>query len=211
MIADFIQAFRSLLPQCDEVYPICAHCQRLKLPCSLGAPELSPDPTPAEKQLNLNDLQLLHSWCKGGGDKFCDHKKDDTLKPSTEIEVDFTHPYVLHVILSLAALHHCTTSADKAKWYALAISHHGAAIRLARPHIEAQGDSHSDAVFIFSGFNALFAFGEPSVRILGGDEARGQDYLGDFFDFFRMARGIAMIVTSNKERLDDKGYTNDSA
>lgn len=164
MIADFIQAFRSLLPQCDEVYPICAHCQRLKLPCSLGAPELSPDPTPAEKQLNLNDLQLLHSWCKGGGDKFCDHKKDDTLKPSTEIEVDFTHPYVLHVILSLAALHHCTTSADKAKWYALAISHHGAAIRIAWPHIAAQGDSHSDAVFIFSGFNALFAFGEPSVR-----------------------------------------------
>ena len=26
-----------------------------------------------------------------------------------------------------------------------------------------------------------------------------------------MARGIAMIVTSNKERLDYKGYTNDSA
>lgn len=104
MIADFTQAFRSLLPQCDEVYPICAHCQRLKLPCSLGAPEPSPDPTPAEKQLNLDDLQLLHGWCKGGGTKFCDHKEDDTLKPSTEIEADFTHPYVLHVTLSLAAL-----------------------------------------------------------------------------------------------------------
>lgn len=208
---DLISSVRSLFAQCDEVYPICAHCQRLKLPCSLGAPEPSPDPTTAEKQLNLDDLRLLYDWCKGDGTKFCDHKEDDTSKRSVEIELGLKHPYLLHTILALSALHLCTTREDHSKWYALAISHHGAAIRLARPHIAAQDSSHSDAVFMFSGLNALFAFVEPSLRTLGGDEARGRDYLGDLCDSFRMARGVAMIVMSNQERLQSKGYTNSSA
>jgi len=76
IFAPLIYALRSLFGQCDEVYPICAHCQRPKLSCSLGAPSPPADPTAAEKQLNLDDLRLLHDWCKGDGTKSPDHVPD---------------------------------------------------------------------------------------------------------------------------------------
>ena len=92
------------------------------------------------------------------------------------------NPYVLRIVLALAALHLCTTDAEKSNWYALAISHYSAAIRLARPHIAAQGSSHGEAVFRISDFNALFAFVQPSLRTLSGDKGGDRDYPSDLFD-----------------------------
>jgi hypothetical protein len=115
---------------------------------------------------------------------------------------------VLHIILAVAALHMTTKNPDEPKWYALAISHHSAAIKLARPHITAPSLVHAEAIFNFSGFNSLFSFAEPVLRPSTSDPS---DYVGDLLDSFRMARGIRAIIAKNPQLLADKGLTNNPA
>ncbi|GAB7328525.1 hypothetical protein MBLNU13_g00485t1 [Cladosporium sp. NU13] len=116
----------------------------------------------------------------------------------------------LHIILALAALHLTAVRPEeqKHKWYALSISHHGAAIKLARPHITASTSIHAEAIFNFSGFNSLFSFAEPVLRPITSDLS---DYIGDLLDSFRMARGIRAIIAKNPQLLADKGLTNNPA
>lgn len=115
---------------------------------------------------------------------------------------------VLHIILALAALHLTATRPEEYHWYALAISHHGAAIKLARPHITASSSVHAEAIFNFSGFNSLFAFAEPVLRPVTSDAS---DVIGDLLDSFQMARGIRAIIAKNPQLLADKGLTNNPA
>lgn len=115
---------------------------------------------------------------------------------------------VLHIILALAALHLTATRPEEPHWYALAISHHGAAIKLARPHITASSSVHAEAIFNFSGFNSLFSFAEPVLRPSTSDPS---DYIGDLLSSFRMARGIRAIIAKNPQLLADRGLTNNPA
>jgi hypothetical protein len=112
---------------------------------------------------------------------------------------------VLHMILAVAALHLTAVHPKEPNWYALAISHHGAAIKLARPHITASSLVHAEAIFNFSGFNSLFSFAEPVLR---PGISESSDYIGDLLDSFRMARGIRAIIAKNPQLLADKGLTN---
>lgn len=112
---------------------------------------------------------------------------------------------VLHIILALAALHMTAVHPEEPKWYALSISHHGAAIKFARPHITASSSVHAEAIFNFSGFNSLFSFAEPVLRPSTSDAS---DYIGDLLSSFRMARGIRAVIAKNPQLLADKGLTN---
>lgn len=112
------------------------------------------------------------------------------------------------MILAIAALHLTSTRPTESKWYPLAISHHGAAIRLARPHVASSDPVHSEAIFNFSGFNSLFSFAEPVLR---PDDFGPRDYIGDLIDSFRMARGIRAIIAKDPEILARQGLTNNPA
>ena len=112
---------------------------------------------------------------------------------------------------------------DSPKWYPLAISHHSAAIRLARPHIAASSPAHSEAIFNFSDFNSLFSFAEPVLRpentTTNNNNNDGgtptppipRDYLSDLLDSFKMARGIRAIIAKDPSVLAEKGLTNNPA
>ncbi|GAB7328527.1 hypothetical protein MBLNU13_g00485t3 [Cladosporium sp. NU13] len=178
----------------------------------LSAAESPTDSEAVERQLNIEDLQLLHDWHMGDATKFSDHNAEEAFRRERgrEIDLGFQHPYVLHIILALAALHLTAVRPEeqKHKWYALSISHHGAAIKLARPHITASTSIHAEAIFNFSGFNSLFSFAEPVLRPITSDLS---DYIGDLLDSFRMARGIRAIIAKNPQLLADKGLTNNPA
>jgi hypothetical protein len=100
---------------------------------------------------------------------------------------------VLHVILAISALHLYSTHPNEPKLYDQAISHHNAAIRLARPHIAAVCPENSEAVFNFSAFNSLYSFAEPPLRPRV-KEIDGHDYLNDLFGTFRMCRGVSAVM-----------------
>lgn len=203
---------RSLCFQCDEVYPICSNCKRLGSSCSLSNSNSPTDDEVVEKQLNIEDLQLIHDWHMGNDTKFADHLEEESFRQQRgkEIDLGFKHPYVLHMILAIAALHMTTTSSDKSKWYALAISHHGASVRLARPHIAASSSTHMEAIFNFSGFNSLFTLAEPAIRSSANSSCGARDYVGDILGAFRMSRGIRAIIAKNPGLLAQMGLTNNA-
>jgi hypothetical protein len=93
--------------------------------------------------------------------------------------------------LAISALHLYSTHPDEPKFYDQAISHHNAAIRLARPQIAAVCPENSEAVFNFSAFNSLYSFAEPPLR---NEEVDGHDYLNDLFGTFRMCRGVSAVM-----------------
>lgn len=86
---------RSLCFQCDEIYPTCSNCKRLNSSCSLSASESPTDCEVVERQLNIEDLQLLHDWHSGRDTKFSDHDAEESLRQNRgrEIDLGFQHPY----------------------------------------------------------------------------------------------------------------------
>jgi hypothetical protein len=104
-----------------------------------------------------------------------------------------------------------STFPNEPKWYVLAISHQCSAIRLARPYIANTISTSSEPLFIFSGYNSLFSFTEPTLRPNGGDTAVSRDYLGELIDSFRMARGVRAVIANNSGVLLEKGLINNAA
>lgn len=86
---------RSLCFQCDEIYPTCSNCKRLNSCCSLSASESPADSEFVERQLNIEDLQLLHDWHMGDATKFSDHNAEESFRQARgkEIDLGFQHPY----------------------------------------------------------------------------------------------------------------------
>lgn len=86
---------RLLCYQCDEIYPTCSNCKRLDSTCSLSASESPTDCEVVERQLNIEDLQLLHDWHMGSDLKFSDHQAEESFRRQRgrEIDIGFQHPY----------------------------------------------------------------------------------------------------------------------
>jgi hypothetical protein len=100
LFASNLHSFRKLLGsyhlQCDEIYPTCSNCKRLETSCSLSTPNSPTDSDIVEKQLNIEDLQLLNDWHMGKKDtRFSDHIEEDSFREQRgrEIELGFKHPY----------------------------------------------------------------------------------------------------------------------
>lgn len=86
---------RSPCFKCDEIYPTCSNCKRLNSSCSLSASESPTDSELVERQLNIEDLQLLHDWHMGNATRFSDHSAEESFRRERgrEIDLGFQHPY----------------------------------------------------------------------------------------------------------------------
>jgi hypothetical protein len=113
--------------------------------------------------------------------------------------------------LAISALHLYSTHPNEPNLYDQAISHHNAAIRLARPHIAAVCPENSEAVFSFSAFNSLYSFAEPPLRPLRDEEVNSHDYLDDLFGTFRMCRGVAAVMREVMSALKMNGQVGNPA
>jgi hypothetical protein len=118
---------------------------------------------------------------------------------------------VLHIILAFSALYLTSTCPNEPKWYTLATSHQYSAIRLPRPYIASTISTHSEPLFIFSGFNSLFSFTEPTLRPNGCKTATPRDHIGELVDSFRIIRGIRVAIANNSGILLEKSLINTAA
>jgi hypothetical protein len=70
---------------------------------SVPAPVLLPPALPMN--FTMTDLELLHFWTTKSIASFVDFPSCITLFQTTVVEIALTHPFLMHEILSLAALH----------------------------------------------------------------------------------------------------------
>lgn len=114
--------------QCDEARPRCRACSRLELECSWApAPNASPSPsTPssfqasnyaASTQLAIPDLMLLHFWTTETSATITVPAHGDIWRTKM-VEVGFRHPFVLHGILAVAAIHRGECKPPSSRFFA---------------------------------------------------------------------------------------------
>ncbi|KAK4952597.1 hypothetical protein LTR10_009403 [Elasticomyces elasticus] len=194
--------------KCDEVHPTCGGCRQHGVTCSFTSPSKSCGHT--ECPLAIADLLLLHQWLKGDDGLSEDHN-GQTKKRENDHQMDlaFAHPYLLHTILSLAALRLFHKEPHNTAYYAQASSHNLAALQYARPNITQSSREHSEPLFLFSAFTSLYAFAEPPLRMLSSGHLPAADVIGDLLVSFRMGRGILAITASNKDYLKEATNRND--
>jgi len=200
-----------ILWQCDEIRPTCGNCRRFGVVCSFEAPPPETLPVPADSRLfTVDDMRLLHHWLKDG--LLFDDQDQETVKVERDHEVNlaFSHPYLLHAILSLAALdlfHHNPTDVGL---YTQASSHNLLALRYARPLVSRCNREHSEALFTFSALTSLYTFAEPPLRLLSAGHAESFDCIRDLLGAFRTGRGILAVMASNRPHLEEIGKPNHS-
>lgn len=61
----------------------------------MSASESPTDSEVVERQLNIEDLQLLHDWHMGNATRFSDHEAEESFRQARgrEIDLGFQHPY----------------------------------------------------------------------------------------------------------------------
>lgn len=139
--------------------------------------------------------------------KFVDHSHvDDLGEYDRMIQLAFSHPYLLHIILGLSALHMLHSDPENAKLYEQASLHSLSAHRLARPQIKECNSVHSNALYCFTGFASLYATAEPPLRLGSSKLDKPEDCLTALLDAFEMGRGVAAIMTPHRREIEKSGF-----
>lgn len=99
------------------------------------------------------DLEILHFWTTHSVDSFVDFDSCITLFRTTMVELGIIHPFLMHEILALSALHLSLVRPHKASQYRHASDTHLAtALALFQPEIATLSTANCDACFAFSTF-----------------------------------------------------------
>ncbi|KAM5345676.1 hypothetical protein ACJ41O_011537 [Fusarium nematophilum] len=142
----------------------------------------------------IHDMALLHHWTISTSLSIF-HKSTDVPQfwQETVPKIAFEHPFVIHAILGLAALHlaylNCSDNM-KAHYLADAASHHNKAMHEFQEALVHIGSDNTEALFMWSTLNLIHVFG-MSGRLSGGD-GRKEHMLG--VQIIPMLRGVEAVL-----------------
>lgn len=136
-----------------------------------------------------------------------DHVHTDAQGQSDRlIELSFKHPYLMHTLLALSALHMLHGSDDSdPRLYALASTHNLAATQLARPQVARSDAEHRDAVYNFAALSSLYALAEPPLRTGPTALQTSTETIVCLLQAFRMGKGILAVQDPFKVELEASG------
>ena len=119
----------------------------------------APAPTPSPS-FGLSDLALLHHWTVSTCRSIISSSPADYCWQVVYPQIGSRHPFVMHSILSLAALHLAHTDRDSAANHALDASrHHNEGLKGFREAMDNMSKDNTDALFACSTLNIVYVFG----------------------------------------------------
>ncbi|KAF2194574.1 hypothetical protein K469DRAFT_686585 [Zopfia rhizophila CBS 207.26] len=126
--------------------------------------------------LNILDLRLLHHWSTVTALSLNFDPEAQEVLRSYFVKIGFDHPYLLHGILALAALHLSRLDQSLSSDYLLqAARHHDAALNQFRAAVQELDHSNFEAVFSFAFILFPYSCGLPvdlesgAEHVLGGE------------------------------------------
>jgi hypothetical protein len=194
--------------KCDEGRPICTTCSRLDLPCIYGKKGGTHTPeavtnlqisTP-NAACSILDLQLMHHYSACSCVRFAPGTARHKCWTSDVPELSFTHPFLLHQILAVAALHRYTLAAHSPLFRDAALDHRAKALELVQPVMSNRDETSAIALFAFAGLTAIYAYGEVAIQIQ--THRLGFDVVKQLVQCFKLNRGISSIVDAHREHLE---------
>ncbi|WYZ35375.1 hypothetical protein EsH8_X_000022 [Colletotrichum jinshuiense] len=158
----------------------------------------------------MDDMILLHHWTMYTSRTIFKSPNVDHCWQLTFPQIGFRHSFVMHGLLSLAALHlACTDVASRKQRSLDAARHHSAALGGFREGIERmvseEDYSSSDALFACSILNIVYIFGMSGCHtdVLNGGRSDPRERTARILsgEWIPMIRGIGAVVRPVNERV----------
>lgn len=151
----------------------------------------------------LEDMALFHHWTLSTSRTFVNSPDADNLWQTVFPEIAYQHSYVMHGILSIAALHitHLRPT-DRHVHLRKATHHHMQALSGFREDIQFIGPHNANALFVNSTLLFLYAFltfGKTYDEAAGEDVMRTSRILGA--DWIPLVRGIQAVLSPVYEQI----------
>ncbi|KAK7588324.1 hypothetical protein V3481_007351 [Fusarium oxysporum f. sp. vasinfectum] len=148
----------------------------------------------------LDDLALLHHWTLSASLDIVKSPAGDHYWQKTFPRIAFQHAFVMHGILSLAALHLAYRQpADKRRLICIAAYHHNIALRGFQQGINQMSDDNSDALFVFSSLNIVYVLAFFGPLCDNSSAKRKSRILGD--GWIPAIRGVNAVLHPVYERV----------
>jgi Fungal Zn(2)-Cys(6) binuclear cluster domain/Fungal specific transcription factor domain len=214
--------------RCDLGRPVCANCTRLSRECEyaeqLGPAgiqqgesanqliQLAPPRSIADSSegdgggegwiLNLLDLELMHHFTAFTAVRMSDIPTTNQLWTTVIPQIGFRHPFLLHGILSMAALHRRTdpaaTEFQQAALLDLARDHQQQALS---EYIPLLGNITSDNCHALFAFSQIIAAVSYALLHLARGQNTAQDFVQGIVAVFDLLIGSVVIAFEAKEAL----------
>ncbi|KAL2824784.1 hypothetical protein BDW59DRAFT_82604 [Aspergillus cavernicola] len=147
--------------------------------------------------LNICDLELMLHWVNETHGVLSRSQKTNTIWRTYVPEEALSHPFLMHGILALSALHIAHTRAiiiigdngqNGRDYLQVAVTHQDQALALFREQLGDINPTNGKAMFAFASITVLYAFGFPRTPELSSSA------VGDLVQAFVLVRGVQQIL-----------------
>ncbi|KAL2864921.1 uncharacterized protein BJX67DRAFT_373558 [Aspergillus lucknowensis] len=148
--------------------------------------------------LNICDLELMLQWVNATHALLSRNQKTEDIWRTYVPEEGLSHPFLMHGILALSAVHIARTRAPRAvgdnqqngrDYIQVAVSHQNQALALFREQLGDINSTNGKAMFAFASITVLYAFGFPRTS------EPGSTAVGDLVQAFVLVRGVQQVLS----------------
>ncbi|PYH42218.1 uncharacterized protein BP01DRAFT_140046 [Aspergillus saccharolyticus JOP 1030-1] len=146
-------------------------------------------------RLNLSDLELMMHWCNSTYKALSRIGKTDVIWQARVPEEALSHPFLMHGLLALSAIHLARTRDEvkRAAYVSIAVAHEHQALAFFREQLSDINASNAKAMFAFASVVVVYTFG-----FLHPSHAPGTDdpwaCINGILQVFTLARGVQQIL-----------------
>ncbi|KAJ5698183.1 hypothetical protein N7462_000188 [Penicillium macrosclerotiorum] len=161
--------------------------------------------TTALAALNVHDLELMMQWCNS---TYCTLSRDERTESvwrSSVPEEALSHPFLMHGILALSALHLARTvleSSRRTAYLNRAVAHQNQALALFRELLGDINDANAKAMFAFASIVVVYTFGFPNTP----DPQDPWTCVDDLYQVLVLARGVQQVIRSPSQVISHSNF-----
>ncbi|KAE8388276.1 hypothetical protein BDV23DRAFT_159398 [Aspergillus alliaceus] len=192
-----VKAHISTLPHSEISPSVASHCLAFQPAGRMEAINSCPSP----KELNFEELELMVQWCTTTHRSIAHSDAAECIWHAVIPREAMHHPFLMHGILALSALHLAFTSSGgmKERYLMTALSHRSQA-RVGLTKVQDNlNESNTNAVFALFNILIVFAFALPLTM----EPLKDQTPLDELCEVFRLTKTWAGTITALIERVGD--------
>ncbi|RAL04330.1 uncharacterized protein BO80DRAFT_347568 [Aspergillus ibericus CBS 121593] len=147
----------------------------------------------AVPSLNITDLELMMQWCNSTYKNVSRGEKTDHIWRARTPEEALAHPFLMHGLLALSALHIAQTRRDiqqRPAYLSTAVAHQTQALALFRDLLGDINASNAKAMFAFASVVVYYTFGLPHSP----ESSDPWAIVDDLIQIFTLARGVQQVL-----------------
>ncbi|KAJ5273860.1 hypothetical protein N7478_008985 [Penicillium angulare] len=155
--------------------------------------------------LNLHDLELMTQWCNTTYSSLSRNETTDQIWRNAVPQEALSHPFLMHGILALSALHLARMGPDASRRTAhlnRAVAHQNQALTLFRELLSDIQETNAKAMFAFASIVVVYTFGFPHSP----DVQDPWSCIDDFHQVLVLTRGIQQVIKSPTTLLKETSF-----